>query len=141
MKDQNAIREVASLPLNDHPDLQDPKLRKVGEGVYYVDTIRFARIVWHHYSIDFKIGDPEGVTDWTSTIVTVSMTLGGGRLGRDHWGWPGEPFAKVMHGGVSHDGWFEYLIEDVGESPWLAGVFRWIRRGEHGASARRWDGR
>jgi hypothetical protein len=137
MKDPKAIQEVVSLSLG-LPDLQDPKLRKVGEGVYYIDTVRFARIVWHRYWINLK--DQYNGDDWADTTVTEGITLGGGRQGRDHWGWPHDQgFAQDYRGEVRPDGYFFYALEDVGESPIVGSAFRWIRRGVHGATGVTWD--
>jgi hypothetical protein len=137
--EDRAIQEVEVLPLDEHPDLEDPKVRKVGEGVYYVDTFRYAGIVWYEYLIDLK--DDLNGRDWRDTRVTVSMTLSGMYNGSAHWGWPGEPFPKVFHGTVTNDGIFTYLLEDIGgisDISVLAGVFRWIRQGNHGATGRSW---
>src|SRR5262249_51203256 len=144
MKGHKAIREVEGLPLQDHPNLKDPRLRKVGEGVYYVETFRFARDIFNHYVIDLK--DDLNGTDWTDTMVTAAILSGGGNQGRDHWGWPGEPFAWHIIATVTPEGLFFYALqtatpggEDVGSSIVVASAFRWIRRGEHGVTGRTWD--
>jgi hypothetical protein len=134
---EDEIIDLETLPTGDYPDLNSANVREVGEGVYYARRIRFARIVFHEYFIDLK--DNLNGTNWAATEVTVSITLGGGNAGRDHWGWPGEPFAQVRHFEVTSNGIFRYWIEDVSDSSVVAGVFRWIRGGRHGATGRTWQ--
>lgn len=85
---------------------------------------------WEHYSIQLGTGD------WSNTIVTVDTAWGGGNNGRDHWGWPyGGAFAASIRGDVSPNGTFEYFLQaNTGSSPEVGCVFRWMRRGVHGAS-------
>jgi hypothetical protein len=129
---------MANLTDYEIHDIEEVKSKgqQVGEGVYHLGEVEFADIQFDQFVIDFK-GTVWG-NDWRDTQVTVSMTLGGGGNGRDHWGWPGEPFAQVFHGGVTSDGLFTYFLAKAGTSNIVGGVFRFIRRGEHGAIGRTW---
>lgn len=115
----------------------DPTGKAVGASVYLMGEVKFAGVAWQHFLIN--LADEANGSDWRETVVTVSMSLGGGNNGGDHWGWPGGGFAGVHHGSVSSTGWFNYYLQaGVGSSTVVGGVFRWIRRGVHGASGRTW---
>jgi len=84
---------------------------------------------WEQYRINLGPGN------WADTVVTVDTAWGGGNNGRDHWGWTYEGFAASFRGGVDSLGNFDYFLEaHSGSSPEVGCLFRWVRRGVHGAS-------
>ncbi len=109
---------------------------EVGEGVRFVGIVKVGDSDWHKFIVGLQ--DPcNPISDWTETTVTVSMTLGGGNVGRDHWGWPGDGFAADHRGAVNAQGSFFYYIQrGAGSSSVVASVFRWKRKDQHGVSAR-----
>ena len=132
------MTEVTKLEDVEIYDIEEAKSKgqELSEGVYHIGKHNFAETVWDHLVINFA--DDILGTDWTDTRVHTSIALGGGGGGRDHWGWPYEGFASVMHGEVSNTGLFNYFLEAVGSSSVAGGVFRYIRRGRHGVTAKLW---